>query len=110
MFTLPRQLVRDHLAQVVNLPTYYAYVELYSPFDVVPHRHHGLFSLKREKTNQQCVARVIPINNICSSVHLFPKFGPTVSTTWKPENVLDEADVFYLNVFSDRHIYYLFST
>lgn len=109
IFTLPRQLVHDHLTHVTNLPTYYAYVELFTLFEAAPRRHHGLFSIKHEKFNQQPVARIIPINNICSSVHLFPKFGPTVSAAWASENVLDEASTFYLNVFSDRHVYYLLS-
>ncbi|TFK58021.1 hypothetical protein BDN72DRAFT_738953, partial [Pluteus cervinus] len=64
-----------------------AYVEIYTPFLASPDPDHGLYRIKPELHNGSPIARVVPINNICRSVHLFPKFGSIVSPTWTSSNV-----------------------
>lgn len=90
-------------------PFYVAYVELFTKFHRrAPGLNHGLHSIKRElKDNGERVARLIPVANIVRSVHLIPRFGPTVPTEWTSATVLDLAAGFFINTFSDRHLYYL---
>ena len=48
---------------------------------------------------------IIPISLIRSSVHLFPKFGPQVPTSWSLSTVLEYATSFYVNTLSDWFLY-----
>ncbi|KAF8808922.1 hypothetical protein BYT27DRAFT_7095434, partial [Phlegmacium glaucopus] len=48
---------------------------------------------------------IIPISLIRSSVHLFPKFGPQVPTSWSSSTVLEYATSFYVNALSDWFLY-----
>ena len=52
------------------------------------------------------VASIVVASSIKRSAHLFPKFGPKVPEHWTSANVLEECPAFYLNPFSDRHMYY----
>ena len=53
-------------------------------------------------------AAIIPIESILSSVHLFPRLGPTVPRNWNSFSVLNQCNNFYVNPFSDRHMYLRF--
>ncbi|KXN87690.1 hypothetical protein AN958_08327 [Leucoagaricus sp. SymC.cos] len=48
---------------------------------------------------------IILVNCITQSVHLFLKFGSCVSPEWTSASVLDDCDVFYVNLFSNRFPY-----
>lgn len=52
------------------------------------------------------IASIVPVSSIRRSVHLFPKFGSKVPDHWTSANVLEKCTTFYLNQFSDRHMYY----
>ncbi|KAF8219436.1 hypothetical protein L208DRAFT_1340031, partial [Tricholoma matsutake] len=36
------------------------------------------------------------------SVHLFPNFGAHIPPPWTSSNVLDECDIFFVNIFTDH--------
>jgi len=54
-------------------------------------------------------AAVIPVESIIGSVHLLPRFGPITPQDWNSFSVLDQCNTFYVNPFSDRHNYLVFS-
>jgi len=83
-----------------------AYIEWFSKF-LAPDPDHGMLRLNRTLDSGDRVASIVPISLIRRSVHLFPKFGSKVPENWTSENVLEECTTFYLNQFSDRHMYYI---
>ena len=87
-------------------PERLAYVEWFSPF-TLPDDDHRMFKLNRSLEGGERVASIIPISTIRRSAHLFPKFGPSVPEGWSSENVLEKCTTFYLNSFTDRHMYFI---
>ncbi len=86
---------------------HFAYVEWFTPFSKAPldvdSRLFRVKKLRDPKGIQK--TSIVPVDYIRQSVHLFPKFGPVVPTHWTSTNVLDEADIFYVNPFTDRFTY-----
>jgi hypothetical protein len=96
MFTQPDVVVPDHLA----------YVEWYTRFPAVPDRNLLMYKISPLKDqNGGHICSVIPLANIRRSVHLFPKFGPHAPEEWTSSNVLDICGTFFVNSFTDRHLY-----
>lgn len=79
------------------------YIEWFSTFSV-PNPDHGMLRLNCMPDH---IVSIVPVLSIRHSVHLFPKFGPKVPEHWTSANVLEECTTFYLNPFSDRHMYYI---
>lgn len=90
-----------------KVPEHLAYVEWFTPFNSLrPGRDHGMYKVsKLRNANGQQKASVIPVFLIRQSVHLFPMFGPVAPAEWKSSNVLDLAEEFLVNSFSDRFQY-----
>lgn len=91
-----------------NFPFHHlAYVEWFTPLRrAVVDRSTQLYKVRRlTNGNGERICSVIPVELIKSSVHLFPKFGVQAPVGWASSNVLDEAEVFYVSVFSDRYVY-----
>ncbi|TFK58415.1 hypothetical protein BDN72DRAFT_782119 [Pluteus cervinus] len=109
IFTLPNDLLSEYLGGIEEVPSHFAYVELYTPFSASTEDDHCLYKIKPEMRNGSPVSRVVPVDNICRSVHLFPKFGSVVDANWSPSTVLDLANTFFMNSFSDRDMYYTLS-
>ena len=82
-----------------------AYIEWFSKFSV-PDPDHQMYRISRSLEDGAPVASVVPISTIRRSVHLFPRFGQAVPDDWTSDNVLEKCSVFYLNPFTDRHMYY----
>ena len=87
-------------------PEHLAYIEWFSKF-TTPNPDHRMFKLSRSLEDGERVASIVPISTIRRSVHLFPKFGPSVPEGWSSENVLEMCAAFYLNPFTDRHMYFI---
>ncbi|KAL0572117.1 hypothetical protein V5O48_009844 [Marasmius crinis-equi] len=88
------------------IPRHLAYVEWFTPFRSSPEPVHGLYKISRAITDGNRDSSIVPVADFRRSVHLYPKFGPIVPEEWTSSNVLDEASVFYINSYSDRHAYY----
>ncbi|KAN0137729.1 hypothetical protein V8E53_004485 [Lactarius tabidus] len=89
----------------VTVPQHLAYVQWYSQL-TEPEPNHRLFKIRPLKDlDGNWICSIIPVGNIRRSVHLIPKFGPVAPAEWTSSNVLDSCNVFYLNTFSDRHIF-----
>lgn len=91
-------------------PNRLAYVEWFTLF-AQPSVHHGLYKVRRSlRTRDHIQVRlesVVPIEQLERSCHLLPEFGPVACRKWTSQNVLDECPVFYVNAFSDCHMYKL---
>ena len=87
-------------------PERLAYVEWFSNF-TTPDPHHEMYKINRSLEDGQRVASVVPISTIKRSVHFFPRFGSAVPDSWTVDNVLEKCSTFYLNPFTDRHMYYI---
>ena len=81
-----------------------AYIEWFSKF-TAPGDGHGMFKLNRSLEGGERMASIVPLSAIRRSVHLFPKFGSVVPEGWSSDNVLEKCTSFYLNPFTDRHMY-----
>ena len=99
IFTLP-----DSIDGVSTEPL--AYVEWFSKF-TTPDHNHQIFKLNQSFEGGEQVAIIVPVSTIQQSVHLFPKFGPTVPEGWSSNNVLEKCTTFYLSPFTDRHMYFI---
>ncbi|KAJ7170283.1 hypothetical protein C8R43DRAFT_875907, partial [Mycena crocata] len=86
-------------------PRHLAYVEWFSPFTSEPEPHHLMYKIRRSIKDGDRIASIVPIANLRRSVHLLPKFGPVAPPEWTSTNVLDQCSTFFVNSFSDRHIY-----
>lgn len=83
-----------------------AYVEWFTKF-TSPDQSHQMFRLNRSLDDGARIASIVPISTIRRSIHLFPKFGQTVPEGWSSDNVLENCAAFYLNPFTDRHMYFV---
>ncbi|KAF9790569.1 hypothetical protein BJ322DRAFT_1000183, partial [Thelephora terrestris] len=82
-----------------------AYIEWFSKF-TTPDPNHQMFKLNRSLDGGERVVSIDPVSTIQRSAHLFPKFGPVVPEGWTSNNVLEKCSTFYLNPFTDRHMYF----
>jgi hypothetical protein len=90
----------------VLVPPHLAYVEWYTPFPDTPDHNHLLYKVSPLRDqNGGRICSVIPLMNIRRSIHLIPKFGPSAPREWTSSSVLDLCSSFYVNSFTDRHLY-----
>ncbi|KAI0069583.1 hypothetical protein K474DRAFT_1610247 [Panus rudis PR-1116 ss-1] len=83
---------------------YLVYVEWFTPF-THPDPNHGMYKISPLYRDGSRVASIIPLANIRRSAHLLPVFGAVADRTWTADNVLDVCSKFYVNNFSDRHMF-----
>ena len=86
-------------------PTYLAYVEWFTPFTPSPDPLHGLYRVKKALQSGVRQAEIVSLHSIRRSVHVYPSFGHVVPSHWSSSNVLDNCDIFFVNSFTDRHVY-----
>ncbi|KAJ3859414.1 hypothetical protein EV359DRAFT_75619 [Lentinula novae-zelandiae] len=83
----------------ITPPSHLAYVEWFTKFPQKPEPHMGLY-------HGSHATSVIPLEAIQRSVHLYPKWGGSVPSSWTHESVLDESPSFLLSSFKDTHMYF----
>ncbi|KAK7036999.1 hypothetical protein R3P38DRAFT_3311637 [Favolaschia claudopus] len=105
IFSLKPDHIRSFFGNGVSPPQHLAYVEWFSPFTSQPEPHHLMYKVRRSLKDGIRSAGIVPVANIRRSVHLLPKFGPVAPSHWTSANVLEECPAFFVNCFSDRHIY-----
>ena len=90
-----------------SFPHPMAYVEWFTPLtSLAPDLL--IYQISRSTCNRQCRASIIPITQIERLVHLIPKFGKKIDLSWSSENVLNKAQVFYVNVYFRHWDFVLF--
>lgn len=106
VFSLPDRFFPIMFSNGAEVPQHLAYVEWYSPLSDNPEQNHLLYKVSPQKEPDGTrVCSIIPLANIRRSVHLFPKFGPFAPQEWTSSNVLDLCNTFFVNDFTDRHMY-----
>lgn len=104
IFSVPERFI-PNLFSKERPPTYLAYVEWFTPFTAAPDPLHGLYKVKKAIRDGVRSANIIPLKNIRRSMHVYPSFGQVVPKEWTSSNVLDLCDTFFINSFTDRHVY-----
>ncbi|KAI9433522.1 hypothetical protein H4582DRAFT_1819834 [Lactarius indigo] len=106
VFSLPESECARLFPSGQSIPKHLAYVEWFTSFSREPEHNSGLHKISRcflpDGTKP---ASIIPVINIFRSVHLYPKFGRVAPASWTSSNVLEMCKTFYLNPFTDRHLY-----
>lgn len=106
IFTIPPEARPIMIKKDVIIPEHLAYVEWYTPFTAVPEANHLMFKVVPATAGSgDYLSSIIPVANICRSIHLFPKFGPVAPQEWTSSSVLDHCKTFYVNSFTDKHLY-----
>ncbi|KAI1784619.1 hypothetical protein LXA43DRAFT_976614 [Ganoderma leucocontextum] len=104
IFKLPRSACQAHLPGVVP-PGHLAYIEWFTVF-THPDRDHNMYKVFRCRNNQHDVlADVIEIRHIRRSCHLLPVCDSIVSRERTSSTALDTCEAFWVNLFSDAHMY-----
>ncbi|KAI0673079.1 hypothetical protein C8Q78DRAFT_970055 [Trametes maxima] len=104
IFQLPYKAAKKLFPHTVP-PAHLAYIEWFTAF-TQPHEHHGLYKVSRCRgRNGERLASVIELRHIRRSCHLLPDFGGPAPRDWSSSNVLDKCDNFWVNPFSDMHMY-----
>jgi hypothetical protein len=89
-----------------RVPEHLMYVEWYTPLLDNPEHNHLLYKVLLQKDRDGMhICSIISLANICCNVHLYPKFGAFASQDWLSGNVLDQCNTFFINDFTDRHMY-----
>lgn len=109
VFSIPKPAINTLFPPMMQdlVPAHLAYVEWFSPFNTIPPgRDHGMYKISKLKdTHGQQKASVVPVSSIRQSVHLIPVFGSVAPAEWRSSNVLDHAEDFLVNSFTDRFQY-----
>ncbi|KAN0134199.1 hypothetical protein V8E53_007971 [Lactarius tabidus] len=110
VFEIPNRVTKEVFSSPnTTLPEHLAYVEWFSPIPVTPGPNHGLYRVNRLTHQGRRHASIIPVSSILCSVHLFPIFGSLAPQQWNTFSVLELCNNFYINPFSDRDNYLMFS-
>jgi hypothetical protein len=89
----------------IDVPDHLAYVEWYSPLETQDPNHRMFKITPLKDSDGMRICSVIPLTDVQRSVHLIPRFGPVAPVNWMSDNVLDQCTTFFLNDFTDRHLF-----
>lgn len=104
IFTLPSELQKyrpNHGEELSHL----LYIEVFTRFTEEPEPYSKLYKISHDWHNQQRRSIVLPVHRVFRSCHLIPDWGAQVNRSWSSEYVLEQADTFFLNPFSDHHMF-----
>ncbi|KAH9058056.1 hypothetical protein EDB87DRAFT_1675459 [Lactarius vividus] len=107
VFRLPDKVIPNLFpSSDTTIPSYLAYVEWFSPLSATPDNNNLMYKVSRLIHQDRRRAAIVPIEGILCSVHLLPHLtGPVGPHNCNSFSVLDRCSTFYVNPFSDRHIY-----
>jgi hypothetical protein len=106
VFSIPERALPIVFTDGTEVPEHLTYVEWYTPLRDSPEPNHLLYKVSPQKDRDRTrICSIIPLANICRSVHLYPKFGAFAPQEWTSSNVLDRCNTFFVNDFTDRHMY-----
>ena len=106
IFSLPESSLVSLLPNVNEVPKHLVYVEWYTAFTEDPDPDTLLYKISPMKDRDGGrICSIIPLANIRRSVQLLPKFGAVAPQGWTSGTVLDSASVFFVNSFTDLHLY-----
>ncbi|KAH9924954.1 uncharacterized protein BXZ73DRAFT_91146 [Epithele typhae] len=105
VFTLPQN-ANKSLFPGVMPPRHLTYIEWFTAFTNTD-ATHGMYRVTRCRgPNGDRLASVVEMSTIRRSCHLLPVFpSPENSRAWTSSTVLDSCDTFFVNPFSDMHMY-----
>ncbi|KAI1789741.1 hypothetical protein LXA43DRAFT_948029 [Ganoderma leucocontextum] len=104
IFKLPKSACEHHLPNVIT-PGHLAYVEWFTPFSQ-PDRIHSMYKVSGSvNARGEPLAEVIEVRNIRRSCHLTPICSTQMPRDWTSSNILDSCKHFWVNPFSDLHMY-----
>ncbi|RPD58107.1 hypothetical protein L226DRAFT_467289 [Lentinus tigrinus ALCF2SS1-7] len=110
VFSLSDTACKQLIPDVID-PGPLAYVEWFTQF-TQPNPIHGLYKVSRERDRQRSlVASVVEVKNIRRSCHLFPAVNRRdgiIPRDWTSSTVLDSCEDFWVNRYSDMHMYMTF--
>lgn len=88
-------------------PKHLAYVEWLSRIPSQRGANHLLHHITHayRRNEDRRLTSIIPVSDLCRSTHLIPQFGQSVPAGWTSANVLERCKSFFINAFSDRHMY-----
>ena len=85
-----------------------AYIEWFTVF-TARDPAHGMYKVVRcRDAHGARLASVIEVSWIRRSCHLLPSFGRSAPREWTSSTVLDECETFFVNPFTDQHMYMTF--
>ena len=104
IFKLPPRACQDHLSGVIP-PGHLAYVEWFMAF-TRPDPVHQMYKVSCCHNNQQdLLADIIKVCHIRCSCHLLPVCSGNIPRDWTSSTVLDMCEDFWVNPFSNTHMY-----
>jgi hypothetical protein len=106
VFSLPEKSHRTLFPIGNGVPKHLVYVEWYTALTDDLDTNSLLFKITPMKDRDGGrVCSIIPLANIRRSVQLIPKFGAVAPQEWTSSTVLNLAHVFFVNSFTDNHLY-----
>ncbi|KAI0819805.1 hypothetical protein BC628DRAFT_1400685 [Trametes gibbosa] len=104
VFRLSKAACEDLFPDVLA-PGHLAYIEQFTSF-TAPDTVHSLYKVNRQRDATGArLASVVEVRNIRRSCHLLPVAGAVVPREWTSSTVLQSSDSFWVNSFSDLHMY-----
>ncbi|TCD67036.1 hypothetical protein EIP91_000598 [Steccherinum ochraceum] len=105
-FKIPDEYNRSIFGSVTP-PAHLAYVEWFSkPKSHHRDKVHGMFPVSRTyRSNGDRMAAIVELSSVVRPCQLSPKFDTSVNRAWTSENVLERAKNFFINHYSDQHMY-----
>lgn len=106
VFSIPKCTLPIVFTDGTKVPKHLAYVEWYTPPLNKPEPNHLMYKVSLQKDRDRThICSIIPLAYICCSIHLYPKFGAFAPQDWSSSNVLDRCNIFFVNDFTNRHMY-----